>query len=322
MISRRHLLRGLGLAMAWSDARAAPAPSTPRRIGFLSRSVGLSRPVYRTFHAALADLGYVEGRDIVVENYVGESMESLAAVAARAAGAGVEIIVADGGAAAQAARNATRAIPIVAIMGVDPVDRGWSASLARPDGNLTGVTTYGLEVGAKQLELLLEIVPSARHVALLFSGQAPITLRTLREACRRAGVDAQEVVFTGRAEGERVLTAAAAQGVDGIIVLADPLTGELLDQVVNFANSSRRPAIYAEREYVEAGGLISYGINMAGIFRHAAGFVDRVLRGASPADLPIERPTKLELIINLRTARALGLALPTTLLARADEVIE
>jgi putative ABC transport system substrate-binding protein len=205
---------------------------------------------------------------------------------------------------------------------VDPVDRGWSLSLARPSGNLTGVATYALEVGAKQLELLLEILPSARRVALLLGKQLPITLRTMREACQRAGVEAQEVVFASRAEGERVLTAAAVERVDGIIVLADPLTGELLDQVVNLANGSRRPAIYAEREYVDGGGLISYGINIADAFRRVAGFVDRVLKGVSPAELPIERPNKLELVINAKTARALDIVLPPSILGRADEVIE
>ena len=208
--------------------------------------------------------------------------KSLSAVATRAVEAEFQIIVADGGKAAEAARNATRTIPIIAIMGVDPVDRGWSASLARPGGNLTGMTTYGLEVDAKQLELLLEIIPSARRIALLFSKQGPITLRTMREACQRAGVDAQEVGFTSRAEAQRVLTATAFERVDGIIVLADPLTGELLDQIVTLANGSRRPAIYTEREYVERGGLISYGINIADVFRRAAVFVDRVLKGISP----------------------------------------
>jgi putative ABC transport system substrate-binding protein len=323
MIARHHLLCGLVLAAASVGAAAQPTPSGPRRVGFLPYVSGASRPVYRTFHVALRGLGYVEGRDIVVEDYVAESVEALAAVATRAVEGRVDIILADGGRAATVARNATRTIPIVAIMGVDPVDRGWASSLARPGGNLTGIATYGLDVGPKQLELLLEIAPSMRHVVLLlFSNQAEVSRRTTREACRRAGVGVREVVFGTRAEGERLLTAASVETSDGIIVLGDPLVGQLLELVVRLANGSRHPAIYAEREYVEAGGLVSYGVNIADVFRRAATFVDRVLKGAQPADLPIERPAKLELVVNAKTARALGIELPQSILARADEVIE
>jgi putative ABC transport system substrate-binding protein len=272
----------------------------------------------------LRKLGYIEGRNVVINRWLAGtySREAMATLAARAVTSGVDVIVADGGSAANAARAVTRTIPIIAIIGADPVERGWVASLARPGGNLTGITGYSVEAAPKLLEFLTTVVPSARHVAALFGDQNPATLRAFRMAAQRVGVATRELKVATQAQLERALLRDSLRDIDGIIVLTDPLINEFKRVVLAMVNAARCPAIYAERIYADAGGLMSYGINMPDVFRQLAVYVDKVLKGAQPADLPIERPNKLELIINLKTAKALGLTIPTTLLERADEVIE
>ena len=323
-IGRRDFIILAGAVAAISSrATAQSVLSGPPRIAFLSPASEPGTPMYDAFRTGLRRLGYIEGRNIVIERWLARTggREEMATLAVRAVGSRVNIIVADGGRAADAARAATSTIPIIAVIGADPVERGWVASLARPGGNLTGVTTYAVETTPKLLDLLIELAPTVRRLAVLFASQAPATLRAIRVAAQRVGVTTREITVTTPSQLEHALQRDSLQDIGGIVVLADPLLGEL-QNLVPTVNATRQPAIYGERKHVDAGGLMSYGVNLPDVFRRLAVYVDRVLKGARPADLPIERPSKLEFIINLRTAKALGLTIPTTLLARADDVIE
>ena len=311
----------LGMPLA---AMAEQAPTIPR-IGYLSPRPGPS--FYdEAFLKGLRDLGYVDGQSIAVETrWANWDSDRLAALAAELVHRKVDVIVSTGGGAtALAAKHATRVIPIAFIAG-DPVGIGLVPRLSRPGGNLTGINNSTSELNAKRLDLLREARPGASRVGVLVNPGPPAyrtTRRDLEEAARSLGVRLQIREVRGPNELDSAFATMAGEHVDVLLVGSDPMLFAQRGRIVTLAAQARLPAIYEWREFAEAGGLMSYGANLAALYRHAATYVDKILKGAKPADLPVEQPTKFELVVNLKTARALGLTIPQSVLVRADEVIQ
>jgi putative ABC transport system substrate-binding protein len=232
-----------------------------------------------------------------------------------------DVIVADGNLVVVAVAATTRTIPIVGIMGSDPVDLGLGESLARPGRNVTGITAFFEAMNEKRLEILLETVPRARRFGLLSSSQS-VYVEALAAALAHRGLGVRRLIITSVPEIETVLTTATLAELDAVLVLGGPLIDAWPARVVAQINAARKPAVYPDREYVEAGGLLSYGLDLRLLFRRLAEYVDRVLRGAKPAEMAFERPSRFEMVLNLKTAADIGLDVPATILARADEVIE
>ena len=299
------------------------------RIGFLGVTSPSDRPSHLdAFRQRLRELGWVEGQNIVIDyRYAEGRVDRLPDLAAELVRLKVDLIVASAGTqAATAAKNATETIPIVMIYVRDPVGTGLIASLARPGGNVTGVSgSAGLELFAKQLELLKETVPKIRRVAILSNpanAYHQLAIREVNVAARSLGVQLQLLEARGPNEFDGAFAAMATERVGALLVLSDAIFSSHRTRLADLAARSRLPAAYGVRESVEAGGLMSYGPSFLDLYRRSAAYVDKILKGAKPADLPVEQPTKFELVINLKTAKALGLTVPDTLLARADEVIE
>jgi putative ABC transport system substrate-binding protein len=325
MIRRRAFLGTLGAALAFRPADArGQAPAKPPRIGWLTSSVVHTRNV-EAFRREMQALGH---RDINLEVRAAEGkMDRLPALAAALVALPLDVIVTDGGPAAVAAKGATGTIPIViGAAAIDLVQLGVVASLARPGGNVTGfLISTGAELDGKRLELLREAAPSLARVAVVWNPRNdanPPKLASLEAPARALGVQLESVQARDVQEIERALGAAGRRRVDAMLALADAYLWSQRERIVAVAARHRLPAMYAELEFSEAGGLMAYGPSVADNFRRAAGYVDRILKGAKPADLPIEQPATLELMINLKTARALGLTLPQSLLVRAAHVIE
>jgi putative tryptophan/tyrosine transport system substrate-binding protein len=306
----------------------AQQPTTVHRIGLLSPGSALAEhPFLEALRQGLRDLGYVEGQNLVIEQrYAEGGEERLPDLAADLVQRQVEVIVAGGSAAIRAAQHATHTIPIVMALSADPVARGFVASLAHPGGNITGVSWQGTELGGKQLEMLKEVVPQVSRVAVLGNPASPgygPGLHTLTVAAQALGLHLQIVELRRADEVDHAFVAMTHAGSEALVVLAEPL---LLDgvrgQVAERAATNRLPAIYGWRMYVEAGGLMSYGPSLPDLRRRAAHYVDRILKGAKPGTLPVEQPTKFQLILNLKTAQALGITFPPTLLVLAEEVIQ
>ncbi|MBI3706880.1 MAG: ABC transporter substrate-binding protein [Proteobacteria bacterium] len=286
--------------------------------------------MFQAFRARLRDLGYVDGRNLEIRfhssggaGYSAEGADRLASLARAIAAAGADVVLADGRPATQAMLAASRTIPIVGITGADPTLLDLATSLARPGGNVTGITFFTVEVGAKQLEILREIAPAMRRAGIV-SANAPFdrAIRAVTEAGAALGIDTRHIQVDTPQAIASALAPAALTDVEGLVVLSNAVLAAAPNTVVTPINLARKPAVYHERDFVDAGGLACYGVNFADVFRRLADYVDRVLRGGNPAEMPIERPTIFELVINLKTARTLGLQIPPTLLARADEVIE
>ena len=317
---RRALIAGCGVA-ALAPARGLAQSARTRRVAILTPGADALRPVFVAFREAMRELGHRDGGDVAIEIHLaaGDGVR-LAALARELVAAEVDIIVSDGGAATEAAVAATKRVAIVGIVGGDPVERGLVASLARPGGNLTGVTLHSFELGPKQVELMRDLRPAAKRLMLLAG--LPDVVKVTVDAGRRLGLDAVAVAARTPGEIDQALAPAALAGHDGVIVMPDPVTASHRLAVVARINAAGMPAIYPDRDFAFAGGLMSYGSDLSDVYRRLARYVDRILRGAKPAELPIERPERIELVVNLRTARALGLQLPPAILARADEVIE
>jgi putative tryptophan/tyrosine transport system substrate-binding protein len=306
----------------------AQAPAKVSRIGMLrpgSPPAGPS-PNLAAFRQGMHDLGYAEGQHFVVESRWAEgSDERLHDLAAELVRLHVDVIMAAGALATHAAQQATRTIPIVMLGVYDPVGAGLVASLARPGGNITGVSTLGLELAGKRLEILKETVPQLGRVAVLANPAAPphtVFLETLRVVSQELGLQLQVLEVRSPDELDRAFTALTQAGAEALFVLPDPPMLDRLDRrIADLTAQHRLPAIYPFKSYVDAGGLMSYAPSLPDIYRRAAYYVDKILKGAKPADLPVEQPMKFELVINLKTARALGLTIPSTLLILADEVI-
>jgi putative ABC transport system substrate-binding protein len=325
--TRRRLLVALGLAVlpAPPPVRAQP-PRRAARIGYLtSRPIEFEQGWLDVFRQGLRVLGYVEGDTIVVEaRHAAGRMEQLPGLASELVRLPVDVLVAASSTSAHAARKATGTIPIV-IVSADPVGHGLVASLARPGGNVTGLSDFHPGMVTKRLELLKEIGPAVSRVAVLMNPanvSHPREVKDLQAAAPALGVTLLVLEVRKPDDIDGVFAAIARQRAGALLLLGDPVISTLQRRIAEFAARSRLPAIYTIREWTEAGGLLSYGTSFADLYRRAATFVDRILKGARPADLPIEQPTTFELVINRRTAAALGLAVPPALLLRADRVIE
>jgi putative ABC transport system substrate-binding protein len=328
-MNRRELLLVLGGAMTVPRALRAQRKAMPV-IGVLgSGSPGggaASPPSVTALRQGLSETGYVEGQNVAIDYRWAEGhYDRLPVLAADLVGRKVDVIATSGGASsALAAKAATSTIPIV-FVAADPIGAGLVASLARPDGNLTGFSILSSELTPKRLELLSELVPQARVIALLVNQNSPSAERLIgdmQDAARAKGVQLPIL----RASTESEIDAAFASLIElhagGLVVAADPFLSNRREQLVALAARHAVPAIYVERQGVEAGGLISYGMSFAAAFRQAGIYVGRILKGAKPADLPVQQPTTFELVVNLKTAKALGVTVPPSILARADEVIE
>jgi putative tryptophan/tyrosine transport system substrate-binding protein len=323
---RRDLIAILGGAAAWPLATHAQQSAMPV-IGFVSGGFPTDYARFLTsFRQGLRDAGFVEGENVAIEQRWAEGRyERLPAFAAEFVKRPVTVIAAASLPAALAAKAATPQLPIVFTSGGDPVADGLVASLNRPGANLTGVSAFFGEMGAKRLELLREFIPANSTIAVLINPGNPNARTRLAEVVAGAQAVAQPIqVFNARnaSEIDTAFAEVVRQRLGGLLVADDPLFISQRDQLVSLSARHKLPAIYIIREFATAGGLIAYGVNFADIYRKFGDYVARVLRGTKPADLPVMQPTKFELVINLKTAKALGLDLPATLLARADEVIE
>jgi ABC-type uncharacterized transport system substrate-binding protein len=330
-VNRRAFLGTLtgGLLAAPLAAEAQQAAKVPR-IGYLALNRAANPHLREAFREGLRDLGYVEGRNLVIEYRDAEGKpERLPALAAELVALKVDVIVTGGGTRpALAAKQATKTIPIVFASAGDPVTDGLVTSLARPGGNVTGSSLLAPELVGKSLELLTQTVPGVRRVAFLWQPGA-MDERTEKDMLKRAevaaralGVRLQLLEARGPADFDRAFSEMTRAHAGALTVLPSAMFFSERRRLVDLAAKNRLPAGYTQREFVDAGGLMAYGPSLAGLFRHAATYVDKILKGAKPADLPVEQPTKFELVINLKTAKALGLTIPPSLLARADEVIQ
>ena len=327
MISRRiFVAAATGGLLASPLAGGAQQPGTARRIGWLGGPTReTAQPFLRPFLQGLKDLGWVEGQNIVIEwRFAGGRAERLPALAAELVRLRVELIVVPSTPTALAAKDATTTIPLVSVGGNDPVALGLVASLARPGGNITGLTaSLGPEIAGKQLELLKEAAPKVSRVSALWNPTTPgnaLALREAETAARALGLELQPLEARSLGDFDGAFAAMRAKR-GGALVMADVMFVTHRTRLVELAAKSRLPAMYAQREFVDDGGLMSYGAKISDNFRRAATYVDKILKGAKPADLPIERPTRFELIINSKTAKALGLTIPQSVLVRADQII-
>jgi ABC-type uncharacterized transport system substrate-binding protein len=303
----------------------AQQPTKVARIGYLSPGDPASR-TYRTeaFRQGLKELGYIEGKNIVIEYRFAEARsERLPELAQDLVRLKVDIIFAGGHPATEAAKNATQTIPIVT-SSQDPVSSGFVAGLARPGGNITGLTNLTSELVGKRLELLKEVIPQLFRVAVLWTPSHPASTiwRRTEVVAQSLGVQLQAAEVRDRDDLEPAFAAIKRERAEALLMLRNPLVNDLTKRIANLAAESRLPAIYDEKRFPQLGGLMSYGTDPADVDRRAAIYIDKILKGARPADLPIERPTKFELVINLKTAKALGLKIPAHLLMEADKVIE
>jgi putative tryptophan/tyrosine transport system substrate-binding protein len=323
-MQRRELMLLLGGAMAAAPALHAQQKAIPV-IGYLaSTSPG---PYLAAYRQGLTEMGYIEGQNLAIEYRSAEGhTDRLPALAADLVQRKVDLIAAFGGtASARAAKNATSTIPIVFLIGTGPVEDGLAASFARPGGNLTGVTLLIMALYAKRLELLTELVPQARVITLLVSQNGMNTegvIRVVQEAATARGLQLHVWKANSETEIDAAFETFLQLHPDALLVSANPLFDTHREQLLALAARQAVPAIYAWREFATGGGLISFGASLADVNRQLGIYAGKILNGAKPADLPVQQPTKFELVVNLKTAKALGLNVPQTILIRADEVIE
>ena len=317
-----------GAASLWPLAVRAQKPPLPV-IGFLSSaSADLYTIRLRAFHNGLKDQGYVVGQNVAIEYRWAEGQNNrLPVLAAELVHRQVDVIAAGGGTpSAVAAKAATATIPIVFAVGVDPIRIGLVASLNRPGGNLTGITSLNVEVGPKRLEVLRELIPKATIIALLINPTNPSLaedfLRALEPVAITLGLQLHVLQASTEQDFDRVFAALAQLRADALVIMPDVFYNSRSEQLAALAMRHGIPAVYQFHEFAAAGGLMSYGPDLVEQFRQAAGYVGRILKGEKPAELPVQAPTKYETVLNLRTAKALGLDVPASVLARADEVIE
>jgi len=325
-----HPMQALLLALAL--LAAAPAVAEPgskvARVAFLATDPPTAEPMrwFDAFQQGLREHGWEEGRNLVIESRRAHNRyDQLAELAAELVRLKVDVIVTDSTPAARAAMNATQTIPIVLAVAADPVGTGLVASLSRPGGNVTGLTMMHSELSGKRLAMLKEIVPAATRVAVLFNPENPSNVVAWRDAQNAARVQRlrlRSLKVRAELDLERALSTVASWRAHAVWVFDDAVTFQYTRQIVDFAVRRRLPTLFPERAYVYDGGLLSYGPSFTEQCRRAAVFVDKILRGAKPGDLPIEQPTKFELVINLKTAKALALEIPQSLLAQADEIIK
>jgi putative ABC transport system substrate-binding protein len=324
-LRRRKFITLLGgAAVAWPlAARAQQARVWRVAVLFpLSVSDVISAINFAAFQTKLRELGYIDGQNLVLDVRRAEGdFSRLPALAAELVALRPDVILAVATPAVSAARRATSSIPIVMGPTADPIGSGFIKSLARPGGNITGVSVMSADLSGKSLEFLAALLPDARRIAVLRSANPvhTVLLEEVRTAAQGLGLAIVPVIASTAADLDAAFATMAKERYDGLVVLAD---ARLSARIPELAAAARLPAIYQFREFANLGGLLGYGPNLAELFRRAAVYVDKILKGADPADLPVEQPTRFELVVNLNTAKALGLEVPPTLLARADEVIE
>jgi putative ABC transport system substrate-binding protein len=327
---RRDFVTLLGTAAAWPVAARAQQPHgliTSPRVAFLgAESASTNQHFFDAFRQGMREHGYVDGQNVTfVERWAEGRSERFPEIIEELISLKADVILALSLPAALAAKSATTTVPIVFIAS-DPLGSGLVSSLARPAGNLTGFSlALGDEFSSKWLELLKEAVPSISRVAVLWNPVNPASshyVTVLRDAAEKLGVRVQPQAVSDPDQFNGAFATIVAERAQALIVVVDPVTARYRQRVVELAMKSRLPAMYGFREFVDAGGLIAYGVNVPHLCRRAAVYVDKIIKGAKPAELPVEQPTRFELVINLKTAKALGVEIPPMLLARADEVIE
>jgi putative tryptophan/tyrosine transport system substrate-binding protein len=317
----------LTLLSAPHASEAQPLAKVPR-VGMLwfGSPIGGPSPHLEAFRQGLRELGYTEGQNIVIESrHAAMRPALLPDLAANLVLSKVDVIVAAGDPAIHAARHATSTIPIVMVAGADPVGSGLVTSLARPGRNLTGLSALSPELSGKRLQLLTEAIPRVSRMAVFWNPADPakaLELREIQATGQALGVQLQLLEVRGPEDFESAFAAMARDRAEALIILGDPLTLSHRMRIVDLAAKSRLPGIYDVQEFVEAGGLMAYGPSLPDLFRRAAAYVDKILKGAKPGTLPVEQPMKFELIINLKTAKALGLTIPQSVLFLADRVIQ
>ncbi len=327
-IGRRQFISALGGAtLAWPLAARAQPPPKIAQIGLLSPFSSSDTTLwYQAFLRGLSDLGWINGKNIIIEyRYADGKSDRLPGLIADLIRLKVDIIVTSVSNDSLAAKNATKEIPIVMAAAGDPVAIGIVDSLARPGGNVTGLSQMTPDVAGKRLELLKEIAPNMSSVFVLLNPDDPISVlgwNEIQPSAQKLGVGAHSVDVRNTADLERAFDEVTRARADALAVMPNPIFVTNLKRIADFALQNKLPSMFHLREFAEVGGLLSYGVDRSDLYRRAATYVDKILKGASPADLPIEQPTKFELVINLKTAKALGLTVPNTLLVTADEVIE
>ena len=326
-LKRRTFITLLGGAAAWPLTAGAQQRGKISRVGFLGNSTeALETNLIGPFREGLREHGYVEGRNIeIVFRWAEGKYELFPVLITELIAAKVDMIVTAGTPASLAVKDANTSIPLIMIAVGEPVVLGFVTSLARPGGNITGLTSISTEIEGKRLELLRELVPNISYIAVLWNAGSPVQVIQEKEMRAAADVIGMKMLSWGvrsLEEIENAFTTIIKEQPGALCVLADRLFLHHRNRIMDFATQHRLPGVYAYRELVEAGGLMSYGPSYAAMHRRAAYFVDRILKGISPGDLPVEAPTTFELVLNLKTAKALGLEVPHSLLARADEVIE
>jgi len=325
-MNRRTLVFLLAATAARPFAVSAQQSGKVFRVGVLNAGTGTSKPLADVSREAFEKLGWFEGKNIsFVRRYAENHPDRLPELAAELVGLKVDLIMAGGTLAPLAAKRATTTIPIVMTTAGDPVGSGLVSNLARPEANVTGLSFMSPDLDGKRLQLLKEVVPQVARVAVIWDAANPYPARAFKETERAAqilGIEVHSLEVRGPDDFAGAFDAMKRLQPDALFAIGDPLISDSRRQIVDFASNQRLPAMYPLREYVEVGGLMSYGSSISDMVRRAAGYVDKILKGAKPEDLPVEQPTKFELVINLKAAKALGLTIPPLLLARADEVIE
>jgi len=326
MRRREFILLLGGAAATWPLAARAQQAGSMRRIGFLGLGpASLSASRVEALRSGLRDLGYVEGRNIVLEFRWADSPAELAGLAADLVRMNVDVIFAQSSTMVEAARQATKTIPIVFAIHADPVGLGHVASLARPGGNITGLSILLTDLVAKELEILKEALPHAKRISVLWNPTTPshqLALNAVEVAGRKLGVQLYKVPVRTVEDFDAAFLSMMQGRVDGFLVIGSPLFSAQRATLAKLALKQRLPGMFGLKEEAEAGGLMSYSADTLDLFRRAAFYIDRILKGEKPADLPVEQATQFYLVINLKTAKAIDLTIPDKLLARADEVIE
>jgi putative ABC transport system substrate-binding protein len=323
MRRREFITLAGGTAIAWPLATRAQQPGKLPTIGFLGTDASVWRPWTAAFVERLRELGWIEGRSIAIEyRWLEGRLDRVAGIAAEFVRLKVDCIVTNGD-AVPTIKEATSVIPIVFAIANDPVGSGLVGSLRRPGGNVTGLSVQSTDLAGKRLELLREVVPALRRIAIVANVGSPGAVLEMHEVQALAGaLDLKAVTLEIRRAEDIAPAFEALNGPEALYVCGDPLVTANRVRIITFALAARLPTMHDQREHVEAGGLMCYGPNFADLFRRAAEIVDKILRGAKPADIPVEQPTKFELVVNLTTAKALGLKIPESFLLRANEVIE
>jgi putative tryptophan/tyrosine transport system substrate-binding protein len=327
-VKRREIIRLLGaVTAAWPLAAYSQQPSKVPRVGFIFSVIpSEGRHLWEACRQGLREAGYTEGRNITLEPRWAEARhERLPALAAELVGLNVDVIVAAATPASQAAKAATSTLPIVIVAVGDPVKAGLVASLARPGGNVTGLSLLTPELSGKRLQLLTDLVPGLSRVAALLNPDnqvSDIFWEETQAAARSLGIELRRLEARNAGEIEHAFAAAAGARAGALIVFDDPAIWSYREQIVPLAIARRLPTMYGYRDFVDAGGLISYGPNRPDQYRRTAAYVDKILKGAKPADLPVQQPTKFDLVVNRRAAKAIGIGIPPMLIDRADDVIE